>query len=141
MTAELQYFAKVNAETGEWEGLPKRKFRHEVARLFGGQSIEIIIHRKKKHRSVQQNRYYWMIITMISDHTGFTKDEIHAILKSRFLKAEKVHEQSGVVMEYVKSTTELTTMEYEEYLESVRRFAAENFDLYVPEPNEQMTVF
>lgn len=141
MTAELTYYARVNPETGEWDGLPKKKLRHEVARLFSGHSIEIIIHRKRKHRSVQQNRYYWLVASMLSDHTGFTKDEIHAILKSKFLRTEKVNEDTGSVYEYVKSTTELTTVEYEEYLDSVRQFAAEEFDLQIPMPNEQIQVF
>lgn len=141
MTAELTYFAKVNPSTGEWEGLPKKKLRHEVTRLFGGHSIEIIIHRKRKHRSVQQNRYYWLVASMLSDHTGFTKDEIHAILKSKFLRTEKVNQDSGAVYDYVKSTTELSTMEYEEYLDSVRQFAAQEFDLQIPMPNEQIEVF
>lgn len=141
MTAELQYFAKVNLETGEWEGLPKRKFRQEVARVFGGCSIEIVIHRKKKHRSIQQNRYYWLIVTMMADHTGFTKDEMHGVLRCRFLKAEKVNESSGLVYEYTKSTTELSTVEYEEYLEQVRNFGIEEFDMRIPMPNEQIVVF
>ena len=141
MTAELTYFAKVNPSTGEWEGLPKKKLRHEVTRLFGGHSIEIIIHRKRKHRSVQQNRYYWLVASMLSDHTGFTKDEIHAILKSKFLRTEKVNQDSGAVYDYVKSTTELSTMEYEEYLDSVRQFAAQEFDFQIPMPNEQIEVF
>lgn len=141
MTAELTYFCKVNAETGEWDGLPKTKFRKEVARLFGGQSIEIIIHQKRKHRSVQQNRYYWLIVTMLSDQTGYTKEETHAILKSKFLRTEKVNENSGAIYEYVKSTAELSTTEYMDYLESVRQFAAEEFDIQLPEPNEQLQVF
>lgn len=140
MTAELQYFAKVTP-SGEWEGIPKKKLRQEVARLFGGQSIEIIIHKKKKHRSVAQNRYYWLVCTMISEHTGFSKEETHAILKSKFLKVEKVNEDTGAIYEYIKSTTELSTVEYEEYLESVRQFAAEEFDMNVPLPNEQIEVF
>lgn len=49
MTAELRYFAKVSP-SGEWDGLPKKKLRQEVAQMFGGQSIEIVIYKKKKHR-------------------------------------------------------------------------------------------
>lgn len=141
MTAELIYYAKINPSTGEWDGLPKSKFRREVARLFSGQSIEIIIHQKRKHRSVQQNRYYWLVASILSDRTGFTKDEIHAILKSKFLKAEKVNENTGAVYDYVKSTTELSTMEYEEYLDSVRQFAAQELDIQIPMPNEQIVAF
>lgn len=140
MTQELSYYCKVSP-SGEWEGIPKKKLRQEVARLFGGQSIEIIIHKKKKHRSVQQNRYYWLLMGMVSDHTGYTPDEVHAILKSKFLKVEKVNENTGVVYEYIKSTTELSTVEYMDYLEDVRRFGSEEFGIYLPEPSEQIEVF
>ncbi|HNC13938.1 MAG TPA: hypothetical protein PLF59_19310, partial [Cyclobacteriaceae bacterium] len=108
---------------------------------FSGKSIEITVRRKKKHRSVQQNRYYWLVVTILSDYTGFTKDEMHSILRSKFLRAEKVNEDTGVVYEYVKSTTELTTVEYEDYLDDVRRFAAQEFNMTVPMPNEQIEVF
>lgn len=140
MTAELSYYAKVS-DTGAWEGLPRRKMQQEVRRLFGGQSIEIIIHRKKKHRSVQQNRYYWMAVTMLSDHTGFTKDEMHSVLKTKFLKTEKVNENTGVIYEYVKSTTELTTTEFMDYVADIQRFASEEFDIFIPDPGEQIEVF
>lgn len=137
MTEQLSYFAAVS-EDGELKGLPSKKLRSELKHLFAGKQIEILIHRKKKHRSVQQNRYYWLIVSMLSEHTGFTKEECHEILKQRFLKTEKVHEDTGAIYEYTKSTTELTTSEYEDYLESVRRFAAEDFSIELPLPNEQL---
>ncbi|HMU69193.1 MAG TPA: hypothetical protein PKC38_04260 [Chitinophagales bacterium] len=140
MAADLTYFAKVD-ENGVIQGLARKKFAREVKDMFSGKSIEITVRRKKKHRSVQQNRYYWLVVTMLSDYTGFTKDEMHAILRSKFLRAEKVNEDTGVVYEYVKSTTELTTVEYEEYLDDVRRFAAQEFNMNVPMPNEQIEVF
>lgn len=137
MTEQLTYYCKVTP-SGEFEGLPTRKFRKEVAQLFGGRSIEITVTKKKKKRSVRQNSYYWLLVTMISDHTGFTKEEVHAILKQRFLKVERVNEVTGAIYEYVRSTTELSTVEYEDYLEDVRRFASEEFGIYLPEPQEQM---
>lgn len=138
-TTEIQYFAKVKWD-GTLEGLPKTKLRRELKRMFSGRSVEIIIREKKKHRSAQQNRYYWLIVSMLSDHTGFTREELHAILKKRFLSTEKVFEDTGAVYEYIRSTTELSTVEYEEYLESVRRFAAEDFDMVIPLPNEQIEI-
>lgn len=137
MTNELQYFAAVS-DDGTLNGVPKKKLRAELKRHFAGRQVEIIIHKKLKFRSVQQNRYYWLIVTMLSEHTGFTKDEMHSVLKTKFLKTEKVHEDSGLIFEYVRSTTELTTTEYEDYLESVRRFAAEDFGIELPMPNEQL---
>ena len=40
-----------------------------------------------KQRSNQQSRYYWgIVVQILSEHTGFTKDEVHELLKRKFLK-------------------------------------------------------
>lgn len=39
-------------------------------------------------------------------------------------------------MPTIGSTTELTTVEFNEYCEKVRGLAAEMWGIYVPEPNE-----
>lgn len=139
MKFELQYFCKVSDE-GVIQGLPRQKFANEIRHFFKGQSIEIIVRRKRKHRSVQQNRYYWLIVTMMAEYTGFTKDEMHLVLKSRFLKAEKVNVETGAVFEYVKSSAGLSTVEAEEYYNQVRQFASEEFGINVPLPNEQIAI-
>ncbi len=139
MKFELQYFCKVS-DDGAIQGLPRHKFGNEIRQFFKGQSIEIIVRRKRKHRSVQQNRYYWLIVTMMAEYTGFTKDEMHLVLKSRFLKAEKVNVETGAVFEYVKSSAGLSTVEAEEYYNQVRQFASEEFGINVPLPNEQIAI-
>lgn len=139
MTPELQYFARVS-DDGLLTGFARQRFAKELKHLFKGQSVEIVVRRKRKHRSSNQNRYYWLVVEMLSDHTGFTKDEIHAILKRKFLLVEKVSERSGVIYEYVRSTTNLSTVEYEVYLDDVRRFAAQDFGIEIPLPNEQLSV-
>ena len=37
----------------------------------------------------------------------------------------------------VRSTTKLNTQEFEEYLETVKRWAATDLQLYIPDPNEE----
>ena len=139
MKFELQYFCKVS-DDGSLQGLPRQKFASEIRQFFKGQSVEIIVRRKRKHRSVQQNRYYWLIVTMMADYTGFTKDEMHSVLKSRFLKSEKVNTETGAVFEYVKSSAGLSTVEAEEYYDQVRQFASEEFGINIPLPNEQIAI-
>jgi hypothetical protein len=48
-----------------------------------------------------------------------------------FLKYEK----NGHV--FIKSTTKLSTVEFEDYMESIRRFASMELSLWIPEPNEK----
>lgn len=139
MTLELQYTCKVNAN-GELEGLARNKLRKELKGSFANKSIEILIHKKKKHRSINQNRYYWLVLNMVSEDTGFRPQEAHEIFKRKFLTIEKVYEETGQVYEYTKSTTELSTIEFEEYVEQVRQFVAQEFMIYIPLPNEEIQI-
>jgi hypothetical protein len=90
----------------------------------------------RENRSGNQNKYYWgVVIKTLSDETGFTPEEMHEVLKRKFLKYNKVlpnGEQVGITM----STTDLDTKEFEEYMEEVRRFAIQELDILILLPNE-----
>lgn len=96
----------------------------------------------KKDRSSNQNRYYWgVIIDLLSEHTGFNRDEMHEVLKHKFLrrtlwvpKKDGVKEQSIITY----STTDLTTKQFEEFLAAIRMWASQDLGVCIPEPNEQM---
>lgn len=141
MSNEFEIFmlAKVN-EHGVIEGLAKKKLASQLHH-FAGKPIELIIRRKKKYRSIQQNRFLWLSYNLISDHTGFTPNECHEIFKGLFLKAEKVNDKTGTLFQYTRSTTELSTTEFMEYIESIVKFCAEEFQITMPMPNQQIEVF
>lgn len=94
----------------------------------------------KKERSNPQNRYYWgVIVEILSEHTGFTKDEMHEVLKHKFLRKSLWVVKKGGLMELSVisySTTELTTSEMEDYLSQIRIWASEDLGLVLPLPNE-----
>lgn len=88
-----------------------------------------------KGRSNNQNRYYWgVIVKLLSDHTGFTDEEINEILKHQFLSKQKTW--NDMVFYIPKSTSSLKTTEMEEYLSKVRRWASETLEVFIPDPNE-----
>jgi dihydroorotate dehydrogenase len=96
-----------------------------------GQRIEVVVRKQKSKRSLSQNSYYWsVVIEILSKELGYDQDELHEILKYKFLKTHS----NG--MEYVKSTTKLTTGEFEDYLEKIRRWSADFLNINVPLPNE-----
>jgi hypothetical protein len=68
---------------------------------------------------------------MIAEETGHEPDEVHEFLKLQFLK--KNLDKLGDV---AKSSTELNTLEFEEYAEKCRRWASVFLNLNIPEPNE-----
>lgn len=92
--------------------------------------------KESRTRSKEQNGYYWKVIcNLVSDHTGYTPDESHQEMASLFLSYEK----DGKT--FVKSTTKLKTAEFEDYMESCRRWAAVELQIYLPMPNESSNFF
>lgn len=98
----------------------------------------------KNNRSNNQNRYYWgIIIALLSEHTGFDREEMHEILKHKFLRRtvwihtkHKTQEQSIITT----STTALTTKKFEEFLCQIRQWASQDIGVFIPEPNEEIHV-
>jgi hypothetical protein len=64
-------------------------------------------------------------------------NDAHLILAYRFLRREIVDEQTGEVLGIeVKSTADLDTKEFNEYLEQCAQFLAETCGIVVPEPDK-----
>jgi len=135
----------INSSVEDGKIKSNRKALNKAIQEFNGKLITITIQRKRKVRSTPQNAYYWgcvvpLIQSAFVDSWGErkTKEEIHEFLKREFQFTEHVNEQTGEIIKVGKSTTENTTVEFEEYLEDVRRFAEEWFSILIPLPNEQM---
>lgn len=98
-------------------------------------------------RSLPQNAYYWstvvpLVYKALRD-AGFdavrNHDDAHEVMKHLFLK---VSEQRGeVLIERVKSTTELTKMEFSEYIEHITLWAWDYLQVTIPAPGQQLEVF
>lgn len=91
------------------------------------------VERIRKGRSINQNKYYWgIIIDMLGNELGYLPEEIHDALRIRFLS---VHTEK---LPTIKSTTRLSTAEFEEYLSKIRQWASEEYQIYIPLPNESI---
>jgi hypothetical protein len=108
---------------------PNRYLVH-LSRLEG-KRIELVLRKERETRSNNQNSYMWGVVyEILSQHLGYTPEEIHEVMKFKFLRSFKNE------LEYVKSTTKLNTTEMETYLENIRRFAATELNCIIPNPNE-----
>jgi hypothetical protein len=77
---------------------------------------------ERKHiRNLSQNDMYWAILEGLSDHLGYTKEELHELLKYKYLKYAK--EIAGQPVVVVPSTADLDTGQFAEYIENVISFA------------------
>lgn len=91
----------------------------------------ITIKEYKENRSKMQNAYYFgVVLAIISKETGFEKEEVHELMRRKFLAYEKKGEW------FAKSTTMLDTKEMEDYLQKVRMFASMELSCFVPLPRE-----
>lgn len=65
---------------------------------------------------------------------------MHQILKIKFLKVDEPVGNDGLFISRIKSTTELSTMDFMEYIQQVTIWAGEFFGITIPEPNEQLLI-
>jgi len=99
---------------------------------FEGKDVWITIDRIFNQRSQNQNRYYWgVVIKILGDHLGYTRDEMHDALRWQFLRVE--HDKGPPT---VQSTTDLSTVRFEDYLAEIRFWAWDEFQVMIPLPNE-----
>lgn len=128
---------KISKVEGKTNFYDKEKFKQHVDSLPDN-DYYITIDKNKKDRSLRQNAYYWgVVIELIAKHMGHPKDEydfVHQKLASDFLGFKK--EVLGREFWIVPSTASLTTVQFEDYLSTLRMFAAQTLGVNVPEPNE-----
>lgn len=84
--------------------------------------LDVRIRQAKKKRSLPQNNLYWAWLTEFAPHTGYTEEQLHIILRKRFL-GEHILTFKGEQYLLTKSTTELTTKEFSEYMDKVHNLA------------------
>ena len=120
----------------------------EVIQSLEGKDIVITIEKKKrKKRSNPQNSFYWSVVlpmmqtgfyNNLGEHVGI--QEAHEFLKGRFLFREVVNQELGEVIKLSKSTTELSTIEWETYMDQIRAFSTEFLGIQIPLPNDTLTI-
>lgn len=103
-------------------------------------NVTITIERSHATRSHAQNAWYFgVILKMISDETGYTQQELHEFFKTKFnaKTIAIVDQKTGeVTSEQVigQTTTTLNKLQFGEFCESVRHWAAEQLGLDIPDP-------
>lgn len=101
---------------------------------FEGKRVELILRRRKRTRTDQQNRYYWgVIIDILGNEFGYEPEEMHSALKLKLLRVDQDQDHP---IETVKSTASLSTIEFLDYIARIQRWAAQEFNIYLPDPKE-----
>lgn len=138
MGAAVVTTGRVNA--GRLEMRNRQAVQAQLQRMRDGE-VRITIERAHATRSAQANRYYWgVVVELLAEHTGYTPDEIHDVLKAKFLpKKLAVIDGNGEIKgEFVigGSSARLNTIEFGEYVMQIRQWALDDLGVAIPEPGD-----
>jgi hypothetical protein len=106
-------------------------FKTYLSSLRG--ECELILRKWKRRRSGQQNNFYWgVVVPLVCEHTGYTDEEAHEALKFKFLRKKDERE----FLPTTRSTAELSTVEFEDYLAKIVLWAGQELQVYIPPPEK-----
>ena len=84
------------------------------------QKFDVKVRPWKSKRSSEANRRYWALITGLGKHVGYTQDEMHEIMRYKFLR--NMIEINGESVPLLSSTTKLNTAQFADYMDAIERF-------------------
>jgi len=120
----------------------REQFNSAIKQLTDGR-VRVKVEKVYRKRTNPMNAYYWGVVLYefcqgFADVSGENIDSntAHEFLKQRFNSMELIS-RDGEVINVGKTTSELTTTEFGEYIENCRRFISEFFNREVLSPNEQ----
>lgn len=114
----------------------KRKL-FEILKSRKLKTYVIEIKEAKEKRTLNQNSYYWVCLGIVGKHCGYTSDEMHELMKFKFLGVQEMSiKHTGEVLKSLKSTSKLNTLEFTAYIENIRNWSLNELDCYLPTPEE-----
>jgi hypothetical protein len=116
---------------------PEKHRLYNVLKNLKGRNV-IQIKKWRKKRSVNQNAYlHGVVYRYVGDEIGLTAAEAHQTMTAHFLSYEKTL-PNGTVAKFVKSTTDLDTLEMTAFIEQIRTFMLEQFSCLIPDPEQSI---
>lgn len=109
--------------------------------------VIVTVEKPKQIRTWEQNKWYFAgVIPIIQDALKeqgirYTKEKIHDILRYKFLRDIIPIGYEGEFIEEIKSTTDLTTKEFAEYIDEITIWAAEVLKITIPPPKKQTEIW
>src|SRR3990167_7084509 len=97
---------------------------------------EFLNNAELRMRSLPQQKYYFgVIVKILSDELGYTPNETHEVLKTLFLSELKILNTKNGIKEVriSRSTTEINTIEAEDYYSQIRQWASIEMGIFLPE--------
>ena len=110
-----------------------KRYYQSALDLFEGKDVVVTVKKPESQRSTDANSYYWKMLSLISEETGNSSNDLHETFKAKFLAHENLL-YDEVVRVYV-STTKLSVKKFYIYCEEIRVFMQEQ-GYILPSENE-----
>jgi len=123
----------VNGEPIFWEG---DRFRYlAFLEKNEGKVFQMLLATHRPKRTTNQNRYlFGVVYKNLSETTGHTPEEMHEYCKVEFNPIRlSIAGQEKIIG---GSTTNLDTLQFQEYVGKIQRWAAEFLNCVIPDPNQ-----
>jgi hypothetical protein len=101
-------------------------------KIFEGEEVEIRIRIRSNNRSNEQNSLYWKWIEILSNDLGYTKTELHELIKYKFLKRESKN-KDGETTVVIKSTSTLTIKEFNDFMNDILYWSNNTLEISLPQ--------
>ena len=95
-----------------------------------GTKVEVEITETPDIRTNKQNKLWWSWMKIIGNELGYSKNEIHDILKYKFLLREETND--GETTQHLKSTATLTKTEFNKLTQDVFFWANDTLNINLP---------
>jgi hypothetical protein len=105
------------------------RFNNDL-QAFEGKEIVIKIRKKEDGRSIEQNALWWQWMAIIGNSIGHTKEDMHTILKYKFLQRTKVIDGKEIIT--LKSTATLNKDEFNQLINDVFFWANDTLNINLP---------
>lgn len=124
----------------------RKGFDADMAKMEG-KRLQIEVKPYHASRSLQQNGYYFgCVIPFVQyglNELGICRHElnaeiVHEMLKNKFLKEDLAHDSwDGEFLTITGSTADLNKLEFADYIEEIRQWAATYLGINIPDPEKQ----
>lgn len=124
----------------QWAPGDKEAMRRWIQTFKIETRLEIIIRKRRKKRTTEQNAYYFgVVLPILADHFGYDDImQLHDDLKLKFNPIESKIEPGRIVG---GTTTKMSTEEFmaseTSYVEQICRWAAMEHQIYIPPPKKK----
>jgi len=119
----------------------------DYIQLFEGKAVHITVDKHSGKRSHRQNAYLHLIFTIFTNALNelgntFRMEEVKEMIKAKFALVDVYNVNTGeCIGQRIKGTSEMSKVELIEFIDKFIAYAADEFHVVLPHPNEQIEIF